>query len=395
MNARINLNSNSFDFFIFTRFGIDVEDLEWFENRFRIFEAITLSSMKNQTDTNFTWIIFIGEKFIDSINARLTDLLAGSQFKYEIVKDRQCNETIKNAIAKHATNDYIISGRIDDDDAWSINHINEIKQTCLSLIKKGKENFGFSYEDGVEWLYTDLIDITKLHNDGQRIVRKEGCYPYNCPFHSMSSFVLVKKGTEFPFFNRIHGTRGDILLEYNFGKYTFKTEKPSWLYFRHQQTNSSTHKAHKMPKLDISLQSLCSTFGLNLEKVEDLISDASNIKYPMKKRRHGDENKGNILLDISMGQNSGSDAMPIITYTTAGSVMSFKIENIKFSGESRACIYDRENKVYVHFTPFTGDTITSSFILEGKPSRYMLKIQVKEDRKWKDKLFSGKKFIEI
>jgi hypothetical protein len=62
---------------ISTRFGVGVNDPEWFEHRFLLFEAITASSLRAQTYQNFVWNIFVGENPFDWVTEKLTKITRG------------------------------------------------------------------------------------------------------------------------------------------------------------------------------------------------------------------------------------------------------------------------------------------------------------------------------
>lgn len=291
------------DVFVFTRFGVDVEDAAWFDYRFKVFESVTLPSLKGQEYKNFVWYIFLGQSPFDWVVDRIEKY--GVQMAGRIVpvydslpvNELQNSDVIRSLIDSRGKK-YCLLARIDDDDAWAPWVLGDLINRCQAEAASGVNNLGITYEFGVEWLYCDLLDITKLQQNGARIIRKAGAYPYHCAYHSMSSFLFTNESDLVDVFLRLHGTRGSILSDNEVKSVVIRGASPAWLYFRHHQTNSSTHKAHKHLPLELTTEKLCSMFSLNLEKVEYLVRNADTFKYAKKSRRHGDSDKNNILIDI-------------------------------------------------------------------------------------------------
>lgn len=98
--------------------------------RFRLFEALTLPSLLAQTDPDFTTAILIGTDFPKEWRARLVELVKPLRDARVIALPPMKNfAATKQAIQlSTSTDSHIISIRLDDDDAMSVDCIAEQKR---------------------------------------------------------------------------------------------------------------------------------------------------------------------------------------------------------------------------------------------------------------------------
>ena len=102
---------------------------EWLSNRFRLFEQFCLSSVQNQTNQNFTWLVF----FDTTTPLEYKQKAAEFNLRFPNFKPLFINGmpefllSIQNEIRKN-TSPYTITTRMDNDDCIGKNFINEIQQ---------------------------------------------------------------------------------------------------------------------------------------------------------------------------------------------------------------------------------------------------------------------------
>lgn len=113
------------------KFGIDTLTDNWMDKRFELFERFCFPSVKNQSVDNFEWLLLFDEntpqKYQNNIQYYQSQLssiipvyLSSPTSNFEIVKS--VLEKIPNDI------NYIITTRIDNDDAMHRDHILEVQK---------------------------------------------------------------------------------------------------------------------------------------------------------------------------------------------------------------------------------------------------------------------------
>lgn len=100
------------------------------ERRFRLFEALTLPSLLAQTDSDFTTAILIGKDFPPVWRKRLTDLVKPLKDARIIALPPMKNFAATKKALELCTKaeSHVISIRLDDDDAMSVDCIAEQKR---------------------------------------------------------------------------------------------------------------------------------------------------------------------------------------------------------------------------------------------------------------------------
>lgn len=106
---------------------------ERLEERFRLFETITLPALCAQTDPDFTFLVVTGDDFPDAHNARLHDLLrALPQAKVLPTQPGRMRSVMKDIIAAHRFADEpSLQFRLDDDDAVTTDFVEHLRQTAM------------------------------------------------------------------------------------------------------------------------------------------------------------------------------------------------------------------------------------------------------------------------
>ena len=124
--TRFNLRREGWDT---ARDGSLVLTEEWLRNRFVLFERFCLSSFQNQTNQNFTWLVYFDTNTPPEYKDKTSEYnLRFPNFKPIFIDGMpEFLSSIQNEIKKN-TQPFTITTRIDNDDCVSKNFINEIQQ---------------------------------------------------------------------------------------------------------------------------------------------------------------------------------------------------------------------------------------------------------------------------
>lgn len=105
---------------------------EWMENRIDLFENFCYPSVKNQSNKNFEWLLFLDSTTSEKFRIRLEQITLETKFIKIFYIDgmSKFNSSIKEYIKLHSNQPYLITSRVDNDDCVHKNYINEI-QNCF------------------------------------------------------------------------------------------------------------------------------------------------------------------------------------------------------------------------------------------------------------------------
>ncbi len=109
---------------------------ERMEERFRMFESLTLPPLRAQTDPDFTFLVVIGENIPPPYYERLMDLLA--DLPQAIVQPHlpgRHRDVMKQAIhsVRTARGTHSLQFRMDDDDAVSVTFVERLREAAGDL----------------------------------------------------------------------------------------------------------------------------------------------------------------------------------------------------------------------------------------------------------------------
>jgi AraC-like DNA-binding protein len=286
---------------ICTRFGLGITAPEWFAHRLLLLEAITAASLRAQTDQNFHWIIFIDQDLDRKIVERLrlitegcgTTIITGSR-PYSAQSIAQIARELGSS-----KQEYILTGRIDDDDALHRTTVQRIRETAASWIGRAggtdKVGLGMTFPDGLEWLMYDMVDVDKMLA-GHRIVRRQSIRDYNYTFLGTSVFVLSKSPGEIVSVSTSHSKMHQLLTDNGYDVRIFDNEPAMWLYVRHKQAASAIQKA-RGGEASWSLDELAARFGISARLTAKYIEDAGSHRYALEKR--SDSRRSTVIKELS------------------------------------------------------------------------------------------------
>lgn len=139
-----------FHHLLLTRFNLDFSphtgtpypcDDEWHQERFELFNKFCLRSIIDQTNKNFTWIIFFNEDqrpryktFIEQTKKSLDNI----HFIF-VEPSEDHRQNLENYIRENCSAEYLITTRIDNDDAVAKHFIESIQEkfkTICSVVNR-------------------------------------------------------------------------------------------------------------------------------------------------------------------------------------------------------------------------------------------------------------------
>jgi len=156
------------------------------EERFRLFEAITLPCIAAQTDPDFTLLIVTGKWFPDPYLKRLRDLTAD----IPQCKIRQYPPRPHRKIMTKSINDWrgkpiepCLQFRLDDDDAMALSFVERFKETAqdLSAVTAKHSSVAIDFNQG--YVFTAGSAGVKL-------------WPYRYPYSAIALGMVVQAGSD-------------------------------------------------------------------------------------------------------------------------------------------------------------------------------------------------------
>jgi hypothetical protein len=166
--TRFNLRRAGWDT---TRNGSLVLTEEWLSNRFVLFEKFCLSSFENQTNQNFTWLVFFDTNTHVEYRQKTTEFHSRfPNFKPMFINGMpEFLSSVQNEINKNPL-PYTITTRIDNDDCVSKNFISEIQKNF-----EEKDRLVVDFPDGYTLQINPTIKIGKrkqLYNPFISLIEK-------------------------------------------------------------------------------------------------------------------------------------------------------------------------------------------------------------------------------
>ncbi|WP_372745109.1 glycosyltransferase [Lutibacter sp.] len=249
-----------FQHYIITRFNLRKDDWtttknnekvlsdSWLKERFELFENYCFSSVKNQTNQNFKWLVFFDISTPDSYKRKVEEFQKSFNNFVPFFIDGMNNflpEIIKN-IKKLDDKQYIISSRLDNDDCLHKDYVQVIQ----------------SYFDCQNHLAIDLIDGYTLQT-GKKVhigLKKQLYNPFISLIEKKDNFKSV-------WFRSQHGA-------WKYEKNIVRiTNKRLWICVVHSsnKVNLFTGYGNVDPKILIN-------FNIASNKINQLISNVKPVK---------------------------------------------------------------------------------------------------------------------
>lgn len=144
---------------------------EWMDKRFKLFQNYCLPSITSQSNQEFIWLIYFGSEDTKPKYKQLIQNLSqdNSCFIAKYVKDsREMNQAVKTDISKliDKETDFLITTRIDNDDALHEDAIEKIQKTFYNnidelIIQKQYQKIGINLKKGYCLQVEPYFEITK------------------------------------------------------------------------------------------------------------------------------------------------------------------------------------------------------------------------------------------
>jgi len=274
--------------FICTRFGLSIKDPAWIEHRLPLFASVTLPSLLRQEDQSFQWAIFVDADLDEDIRYALHQMIERFDGRAFIHSDT--THTSRNVLAlaqargAEDPNGRLLTARIDDDDAWSLDTVGEVRSRAAAWRKEG-EGAGLcvSFERGLEWIMYDMLDVDALQEKGARVTRKAAVRPLVFPFHSMSIFVYAKASAGISAISAGHRHMGSFLGDKGYAVELVSGSEPRWLYCRHKQVQSTIQRA-RGEEIAVTLADLERDFGIDATRSSEYMTASGAYGYSLMKR---------------------------------------------------------------------------------------------------------------
>lgn len=274
---------------ICTRFGLRVRNPEWLEHRFTLLSSITAPSLLAQSDQRFHWIVLVDDGLPDDIRSRLEDLLRPfGQRGWLYQRKRHSPETLVQLAEDRvlsAQDRYLLTGRLDDDDAWATDMVGAVRVRAASWLAGDEPSPGlsFTFQDGLEWIMYDMLDVERMLSHQERLILASAIRRYSLPFIGTSVFVCSELSARATAMSGAHSRVAENLAaRKGFATDVIKTEAPMWLCCRHKQAGSGIRKAQG-PEAQLTLKDLAAQFGLDERKVQYYLDQADKYQYTIVK----------------------------------------------------------------------------------------------------------------
>lgn len=141
--------------------AIDISrDEKYLENRFCLFFSYTVPSVVGQTNKNFKWIVL----FSDNTPRRFKDKMSQLTEQYPFIvalyiKDDENSTDILNNYILREKCEWIITSRLDNDDALATTYIESVQQY---FSKNGRKKHALIFNDGYQYEQKSCV-LTRYH----------------------------------------------------------------------------------------------------------------------------------------------------------------------------------------------------------------------------------------
>ncbi len=123
------------------------------EERFNLFETVTLPALRAQSDPDFTFVVLIGDNLPAAYEIRLRDLCAGiAQVTIRAEAPTQHRPLVRRVFneARHDMGDACLQFRLDDDDAIALDFVESLRKTARTSAPLLEQHpyFAFDFNNG-------------------------------------------------------------------------------------------------------------------------------------------------------------------------------------------------------------------------------------------------------
>jgi hypothetical protein len=287
-------------FIVFTRFGLGIEWDAYYESRLALFEAITLPSLAQQTNSSFLWIILADARAPDWTLRRLAELLYKLKNAYLISVDTETSISmrvgamaglhdigteilLREGIVKDV-GAYYLTTIIDDDDAWhrdvaatalkvAMNHVTSmIAWERTELPSSHEQGFVLSHSDGLAFSFPNGL---------MWFPEKQGITSFHYPFIGCSCFVLTRFSSGISVLSSRHGAWVEFAKVSGFIVNIIEVEFKAYLYTKHWLNTSLGSDLWKDRSVDTLTQDqsamLTTYYGVIPDKANQAVASMNSL----------------------------------------------------------------------------------------------------------------------
>lgn len=266
-----------------------MKDLQWFEHRLVLLEAVTAASLAAQTDQDFHWAVFVDPDLDPGIRARLQAVVSKVPGGWIVdhVLHRAADVAQYADELGLARDGRILTGRLDDDDAIERHTVEKLHRLVDDWLREApvEKSLAVTFRHGFEWIMYDMVDVLKEQKWNVSAPRRQGLYRYDYPFHSLSVFALGPVKEKVTSITFGHATFAEYAEQRQMDVIIDDTPD-MWLYARHKQTDSSILKA-KGDFLPVDYDDLERRFGVVADQVRAYVERADDVPYVVEKKAMG------------------------------------------------------------------------------------------------------------
>lgn len=210
--------------YLVTQWNCDLYDLGWLQRRQKVFERFTLPSVQAQTNKNFEWVFISDDRtpkefkrVLDSYGASVVyhdfknhKWMTGSVGEKETPIEKAVRlETIGDVVAGYIgeqDTDYVITSRLDNDDAISLDYIANVQDKAKEHWAGGEREYWVSFPRGLKWADNNV-------------------YPHATKWNSFLSFIEPPENlkTAYQCCHSLAGDSGYLIHLYRVGY------EPQWM----------------------------------------------------------------------------------------------------------------------------------------------------------------------
>ena len=194
-------------------------DKQWLEYRFSLFDKYCFPSVQKQTNTDFKWILLFDKstpecyKNLESKYQKQVDF----ELHFEYIDGWYDDKNLPSILYKYINPDssHIVTSRIDNDDAISLNYMEEVKKR----IEFNENSTFISFENGLQYFSAKSLLYKVKYKQNHFITLVE---PLGKPFFSVLNYnhTTADKAGDFIVYNTtcpmwkeiVHG--GNLLNDY-------------------------------------------------------------------------------------------------------------------------------------------------------------------------------------
>jgi hypothetical protein len=266
--------------FVITRIGLGIYNEVKLRKMIDLFEAVTLSSLANQSSQDFISLIIIDAHMPPAARTNLEKLLSGRSNFFLVPIDvtrlvqvrigcfdwvwDHCQDFILETALLDDPRDYVISSILDADDAWH----REVTSSINSLFAQRLSKLRSMEKDRTTWVGHSSGMAATFPRGYQWYIAAGKLTILTMEFHSMAVFVTARFSSGISACSSRHSQWREYSKVLDFDVSVEGFDRHMWVYSRHDEGVVPWNAMQGM-RIDARLEKeLSATFGIDMEKVQ-------------------------------------------------------------------------------------------------------------------------------